>query len=354
VVAGPFQHSARLAPGSAPGTLVTTPGAQPPRVTVIGYAPHEMTEHLADDLETLRHMRGKWPVLWINVDGVAHAETVRKIGEIFCLHRLALEDATHVHQRAKVDVFEDHLFIVAKMVRLCPELDLEQVGIFLGPDYVITFQERIGDPLEPVRDRIRTGHPRLRCAGPDYLAYAILDAIIDHCFPVVERYADALDDLEDEVITRPTRANINQLHLIKRDLMALRRAVWPLREALGNLLREPGDLIHTDTVVYLRDTQDHVFQILDLVEAYREVASSLTELYLSTVSNKMNEVMKVLTMFASIFIPLGFLTGVYGMNIEHDRNTWLWNWPFVLGTMVALAAVLVGYFWRKGWLFGDE
>jgi magnesium transporter len=353
-VAEPFQHADRPAPGSEPGTLLSTPGAPPPRVTVIGYAPHEMTEHVADDLDTLRHMRGKWPVLWVNVDGVGHAATIREIGEIFCLHRLALEDAAYVHQRAKVDVFGDHLLIVAKMARLVPGLDLEQVGIFMGPDYVVTFQERMGDPLEPVRARIRSGHPRIRSAGADYLAYAILDAIIDHCFPVVERYADVLDELEDEVITRPSRASVNRLHLIKRDLMSLRRAMWPLREALGNLLREPGDLIRPDTLVYLRDTHGHVYQIIDLVEAYRDVASSLTDLYLSTVSNKMNEVMKVLTMFASIFIPLGFLTGIYGMNIEHDDGAWFWDWPFVLGTMVALAVVLVGYFWRKGWLFGDD
>lgn len=360
MVAEPFQHSARPAPGSAPGTLVSAPGAQPPRITVIGYAPHEMTEHLADDLETLRHMRRKWPVLWVNVDGVAHAETLERIGEIFCLHRLALEDAGQVHQRAKVDVFEDHLFIVARMARLCPELDLEQVGIFLGPDYVVTFQERMGDPLEPVRARIRSGHPRIRCAGADYLAYAILDAIIDHCFPVLERYADRLDELENEVITRPSRASINQLHLVKRDLMSLRRAMWPLREALGNLLRDPGDLIRLDTVVYLRDTQDHVFQIIDLVEAYREVASSLTELYLSTVSNKMNEVMKVLTMFSATFIPLGFIAGVYGMNFDTSRSPlnmpelhWYWGYPFALTLMALVATGLIVFFARRGWFRGE-
>lgn len=353
-MAEPFQHSQRPAPGSAPGTLVSTPGARPPRVTVIGYAPHEMTEHVADDLETLRHMRGKWPVLWVNVDGVGHAETLQAIGDIFCLHRLALEDAAHVHQRAKVDTFDDHLFIVARMARLVPQLDLEQVGIFLGTDFVVTFQERQGDPLEPVRERIRNGHPRIRCAGPDYLAYAILDAILDHCFPVLETYADALDEMEAEVMAHPSRASVNRLHLIKRDLTSLRRAMWPLREALGNLLRDPGELIRPETVVYLRDTHDHVFQIIDLVEAYREVGSSLTELYLSTVSNRMNEVMKVLTIFASIFIPLGVLTGVYGMNMRHPEGVWYWDWPFVLSTIVALPLVLLAYFWRKGWIFGDD
>ncbi|HEX8691095.1 MAG TPA: magnesium/cobalt transporter CorA [Longimicrobium sp.] len=348
----PLQRVARPAPGAEPGVLVSAPGATPPRVTVIGYAPHEMSEHVADDLETVRHMRGKWPVLWVNVDGVGHAGTVQQIGDIFCLHRLALEDAMHVPQRPKADAYEGHLFIVARMVRLAPQLDLEQIGIFLGPDFVVTFQERPGDPLEPVRERIRSGHPRIRCSGPDYLAYAILDAILDHCFPVLETYADALDDLEDEVIERPRHHCVAHLHLIKRDLMALRRTMWPLREALATLLREPGELVRPETLVYLRDTHDHAFQILDLVEAYREVASSLTELYLSTVSNRMNEVMKVLTVFASIFIPLGFLTGLYGMNLRHPEAAWYWDWPFAIGGMLLVGMGLLAFFWRRGWIGG--
>ena len=322
-------------------------------MTVLAYGPHEISEHVADDLSVLRAMRGKWPVLWVNVDGVDHAETVREIGDVFCLHRLALEDVMERAQRAKAEAFSDHLFVLARMVRLVPDLDVEQIGIFLGPDFVVTFQERTGDPLEPVRQRVRAGHGRIRAAGPDYLAYTLLDAIVDHCFPVLETYADRLDALEDQIVERPSRAAMAGLHRTKRELMTLRRALWPMREVLADLLREPGELVRTGTLVYLRDTQDSVFQILDLVETYRDLGSSLTDLYLSAVSHRMNEVMKVLTIFASLFIPLGFITGVYGMNVEHPR-TWWWGLPFSLWLMIGVALVLLAFFWRKGWIFGRD
>ena len=325
------------------------PGATPPRVTVLAYAPHELTEHTVDDLEMLAAMRGKWPVLWVNADGVTHAETVRRLGDLFRLHRLALEDVMQVPQRAKVDAYDGYLFVVLRMARRVPELDLEQIGVFVGPDFVLTFQERPGDPLDPVRERIRAGHARIRASGADYLAYAVLDAIVDHYFPVLEAYADELDALEDEIVERPHPSCMARLHRIKRDLMALRRAIWPLREALSRLVREPVPPVRDETVVYLRDCEDHAFQILDLVETYREVASSLTELYLSTVSTRTNDIMKVLTIFASIFIPLGFITGIYGMNVEHDRGWW-WSLPFVMAEMGIAALLLLAYFWRKGWI----
>ncbi|HYJ80372.1 MAG TPA: magnesium/cobalt transporter CorA [Longimicrobiaceae bacterium] len=302
----------------------------------------------------MRAMRGKWPVLWVNVDGVAHAGVVQAVGEVFGLHGLALEDVMHVEQRAKVDAYGDHLFVVLRMARLCPELDVEQIAIFLGPDYVLTFQERPGDPLEPVRDRLRAGQARLRGAGADYLAYTVIDAIVDHYFPVLEGYADRLDALEDETVESPSRATMARLHRTKREMMTLRRAIWPLRDALGTLLRNPGERFHPETLVYLRDCQDHAFQILDLVETYRELAASLTDLHLSAVSNRMNEVMKVLTIFASIFIPLGFVTGIYGMNVSHPERAWYWGWPFALGVMAVIAGGLLVYFWRRGWIAGDD
>ena len=342
-------RSGRSAPGSEPGLLTSRPDAAPPRVTVIAYGPHEITEHPVSDLEQLREMRGKWPVLWVNVDGVGHAPTLRAIGEVFCLHALALEDLTEVPQRAKVEHFSDHLFILARMARLLPKLDIEQISIFLGPDFVVTFQEREGDPLEPVRARLRAAHPRIRSAGPDYLAYALLDAIIDHFFPVLETYADRLDTLEDVLSEHPSRRAFSELHHLKRELMSLRRAIWPLRDALGELVREPGPLVAEGTGVYLRDCQDHVFQVMDLVETYRDVASSLTDLYLSTMGNRTNDIMKVLTIFASLFIPLGFITGIYGMNVEHPR-AWWWDLSFSVWLMVAVAIALLAFFWRKGWI----
>lgn len=334
--------------------LLSEPGAAPPAVQVIAYAPLEFTESPVTDLQLLRQMRGKWPVIWVNVDGVAHAPTLSAIGEIFGLHRLALEDLGDVQQRSKVEAYDDHLFIITRMARLAPGLDLEQMGVFLGDGFVITFQERPGDVLEPLRQRIRTGRGRVRQSGPDYLAYSVVDTIVDHYFPVAESYADRLDDLEDEIVNRPTRETMQRLHGLKRELMALRRAVWPMRDALNALVREPGPLVQRDTLVYFRDTADHAFQVLDLVETYRDLGGSLTDLYLSTVSNRMNEIMKVLTIFAAIFIPLGFITGVYGMNVDHPNRVWWWNLPFVMGLMAVCAAGLLLWFAQRGWLRKDD
>lgn len=351
----PVHRRPHPAPGAEPGTLVSEPGAVPPAVTVMAYGPHEITETPVDDLTLLRYMRGKWPVVWVNVNGVAHAPTLQQVGDIFGLHRLALEDLGDVRQRAKVESYgDDHTFFVVKMARLAPGLDLEQVGVFLGPDFVVTFQERLGDVLDPLRQRIRVVNGRLRNAGPDHLAYAVIDTIVDHYFPVAEAYADRLDALEEEIVHRPSRDAMNRLHAAKRDLMQLRRAVWPMRDALNCVVREPGPLVRPETVVYFRDTADHCFHVMDLVETYRDLASSLTDLYLTTVSNRMNEIMKVLTVFAAIFIPLGFITGVYGMDVEHPRRAWWWDLPFVFTLMGATALLLLLWFARKGWLSGDE
>jgi magnesium transporter len=330
--------------------LQSMPGAVAPPVTVFAFGPHELTEFHPDDPRDLPRLRGQFPVVWINVDGVEHADTVRTIGEGFGLHKLALEDVMHVTQRPKVEPYDGHLFIVVKMARRAPALDMEQVAIFLGPDFVITFQEHPGDVFDVVRERLRAGYSRIRTAGADYTAYALLDAIIDNYFPVVEEYVDELECLEDDIVERPSHACIHRLHDIKRELMALRRAIWPMREALNVLLRDPGELVSTDTLVYLRDCQDHSFQILDLVENFREVAASLTDLYISTVGNRTNDIMKVLTIFAAIFIPLSFITGLYGMNLEHPDHAWYWAWPFVSAVMGMVSLGLLYFFYRRGWI----
>jgi len=257
-------------------------------------------------------------------------------------------------QSSRGEVFDDNIFLVARMVRLVPELDLEQVSIFVGNDFLITFQERPGDPLTPVRARIRGARGRIRGSGPDYLAYAILDAIVDHCFPVMESYVEQLDALEDEILGRPHRGAMSELHRVRRDLLALRRAVWPLRDTLAALVRDPPEgLIADSSVVYLRDVQDHVVQILDLVENCRELGASLTDLYLSSVGNRTNEIMKVLTVFTALFIPLGFITGLYGMNIEPTPH-WLRSGWVASAWMVAITLALATFFWRRGWLGGER
>jgi magnesium transporter len=351
-VAPVLERASRPPPGSSPGRLESLPGATPPRVDVFAYGAHDFTEFEPEDLSMLGRLRGPYAVTWVNVDGVGHAGTVEAIGDAFGLHRLALEDVMHVTQRPKVEDFEGHLFIVVKMARRAPALDLEQVGIFLGTDFVVTFQEHPGDVFGEVRERLREGHTRIRGSGADYLAYALLDAVIDNYFPVVEAFAGELDALETEIIDRPSRACIHRLHEIKRELMALRRAIWPLREALSALVRDPGNLVRPETVVYLRDCQDHAYQVLDLVENFREVAGSLTDLYMSTVGNRTNEIMKVLTIFAALFIPLSFVTGVYGMNLRHPDTAWYWAWPFAAGVMALVALGLMLFFYRRGWIGG--
>lgn len=352
-VAPVLERGTRPPPGSAPGLLRSTPGATAPRVTVFAYGPHEITEFEAENIPAVARLRGHYPVIWVNVDGVGHAGTVEAVGDAFCLHRLALEDVMHVAQRPKVEDYEGHLFAVVKMARRVPALDLEQVSIFVGTDYVITFQEHPGDVFDTVRERLRAGHSKIRGAGADYLAYTVLDAIIDNYFPVVEEYVDELEAIENEIMERPNQACVRKLHDVKRELMALRRSVWPLREALGLLVRDPGELVQEGTVIYLRDLQDHAFQILDLVENFREVAASLSDLYISTVGNRTNEIMKVLTIFAAIFIPLGFITGLYGMNLSHPERPpqpWYWTWPFATSVMGLIVVALLLFFYRRGWI----
>jgi magnesium transporter len=289
----------------------------------------------------------------VNVDGVDHAPTVQALGDAFGLHRLALEDVMHVTERPKVEAYGDHLYAVLRMARRVPDLELEQVSLFLGPRYVITFQQHPGDVFGPIRERIRQNHQKTRNSGPDYLAYSLIDAIIDNYFPVVEQYVDQMDGLEDDIVERPSHACVHRLHEIKRELLTLRRAVWPLREAMGVLMRDHGDLVQQDTLMYLRDCQDHAYQVLDLVENFREVAASLTDLYLSTVSNRTNDIMKVLTIFAALFIPLSFITGVYGMNLAHPDHAWFWGWPFAAAVMLAIFGGLMVFFYRRGWI-GDR
>jgi magnesium transporter len=323
----------------------------------MAYGPEGLKEMETRDPEAVRDLPGRWPVVWINVDGVENLETVRELGEIFHLHRLALEDVVNVPQRAKVESFGDYLFIVARTATLAECVDTEQIGIFLGADFVLTFQEEQGDPYDPVRERIRDSIGHIRGAGTDALAYAILDATIDYYFPILEQLGDRLDSLEEQILTRPTRATITALYAVKRDLTALRRALWPARDAVNALIRDPSPLIDEETRVYLRDCYDHVVQCLDLLESDRELTSSLTDLYLSSIGYRTNEIMRVLTIFSVVFIPLTLIAGIYGMNFDPTVSRWnmpelkwAWGYPFALGLMAAAAIGMLSYFWRRGWL----
>ncbi len=338
-------------PGDAPGTLSVAPGAPRPTLQLIAFGPEEMIEKTILDPEDAREYLSVFPVVWLNVEGLGDTTLIARIGEVFGLHRLALEDVTDKHQRAKVDYYADHLFFTSRMTTFNSVLETEQLSIFLGTGYVVTFQETPGDCFDPVRERLRMKRGRLRYCGPDYLAYALLDALVDNYFPVLERYGDLIEVLEDEVVSRPSPRLIGRIHELKRDLHAIRRAVWPLREAINALLRDTSPRFAEETRLYLRDCYDHVVQLLEMSEAYRDVATSLMETYLSSVSCRMNEIMKVLTIISTIFIPLSFIASVYGMNFRTlPELEWEWGYPFALFLMSAVAGGLLFYFRRSGWL----
>jgi magnesium transporter len=341
-----------------PGSITVDPAAPKPVIRVIAYGPDQFIDQPIRKPEQIRDFLHTYPVTWVNVDGLGDAEVIKQLGEIFTLHRLALEDVAHVRQRAKVDEFNDHLFIVARMIdRSADRIGTEQLSMFLGKNFVLTFQERAGDCLDAIRQRAKDKRGRVRDAGPDYLAYSILDAVVDEYFPILEADGDRLEQLEDSVLTDPGPMVAAQVHQIKRELLVLRRGIWPLREAIGALQRGASSLITAETRLYLRDCHDHTFQVLDLVEVYRELSSGLIEMYMTSVSYRMNEIMKVLTIIATIFIPLTFVVGIYGMNFDPETSIWSmpelrsrYGYPIVMAVMALIAGGMLLYFWRKGWL----
>ncbi|MEC9368315.1 MAG: magnesium/cobalt transporter CorA [Pseudomonadota bacterium] len=349
------------APGAIPGTLEPLAGAHAPVVTIVSYGPGGSTEHKFTTVEALGKLRGLKPVLWIDVSGLADATLIAELGKLFGLHALALEDVINVHQRPKVEEYKGHMFIVARMVHSEERTETEQFSCFLGRNFLLTFQERHGDCFGPVRERIRSARGRVCKLGPDYLCYALIDAMIDGYFPVLERYGEVLERLEDQVVESPRSSNVRDLHELKRELLLLRRAVWPHREMVNALIREENPVIEAQTRVYLRDCYDHTIQLMDIVETYREIASGLVDVHISSVSARLNEIMKVLTIIATIFIPLGFIASLYGMNFDTAASPWnmpelKWylGYPFVLAVMGVIAGGLLWYFWRKGWLGGDR
>jgi magnesium transporter len=350
-------------PGASPGTLVVPPGSKPPRLRVIAYGPERIEERELTDPQQLRALLGQWPVLWVDVDGLGDVAVLEALGAIFGLHRLALEDVLNLLQRPKAERFGEHLFVVARMPVAEAEggLATEQLSLFIGTNFLITFQERPGgDCFDPVRARLRAGKGRSRIAGPDYLAYALLDGVVDAYYPVLEGCGDRLDALEDELFEHPAPGAARRVHQVRRDLLTVRRAVWPLREELATLVREPDPLVADETRVYLRDCYDHAVQMIDLLETYRDLGAGLMEIHLSLLSHRMNEIMKVLTIMASIFIPLTFIVGVYGMNFDtsHPLNMpelrWAWGYPAVMVLMLVLAVGMLLYFRRRGWLGAGE
>jgi len=339
-----------------PGTLKAPPGSGESHVSVIAYGPDDIFESDPVDLATLPELMKTSAVVWVNVVGLGSLDVLTKLGDLFKLHRLALEDVLNIPQRPKVDEYGEHQFIVARMPVAAEHLETEQLSIFVGGNFVITFQERPGDCFDMIRSRLRDNRPRIRSGGSDYLMYSVLDALVDSYFPLLEYVGTTLDRIDAEIHENAEKHHIKQLHSLKRDLVTLRRYVWPLRELNSSLLRPDNTLVREKTRVYMRDCYDHSVQALDLVDSYRDLASGLMDLYLSIVSHRMNEVMKVLTIIATLFIPLSFIAGIYGMNFDPGVSRWnmpelgwAFGYPFALGLMALCTGGLLMYFWKKGW-----
>lgn len=357
-------QQSRKIPGAAPGTLVVDPNAPVSKVELLAYGPHQQVDLKDVPVSQISEYLTKFPVVWVNVEGLGDLTVLQELGRMFHLHPLALEDVVNLHQRAKVEVYGDQLFIVTQMVTLTEQdgrcqLESEQLSMFLGPGFVLSFQQgQEGDVLNPVRERVRRDSSHIRVCGPDHLAYAMLDAVIDHYFPVVERFGERLEDLEDAILGRPAQSMIAEIHQAKRELLLLRRNLWPQREAVNALIRDPIPLITDETRVYLRDCHDHAMRLMDLVETSREVCSDLMDLYLSSVSNRMNEIMKVLTVMSTLFIPLTFVVGIYGMNFDRaspwnmPELGWRYGYPACILVMVLMSIGQLLFFWRRGWIFG--
>jgi magnesium transporter len=352
LLAGRPRRMTRPRPGTARGTLAPAgSAAPPPRVTVMHYTTDNLFESEAKTVDECLERLGQPGVTWINVEGLDQADALTRLGERLHFHPLALEDVFHVPQRPKLEAYADHYLIVLRMLRCTPDIDEEQVSLFFGPSYVITVQERVdGDVFGDVRERIRASRGRLRVAGADHLTYALIDAVVDGYFPVLESLGERLEQLEDECVLESGRLLLPKILTLRRDLLTVRRAVWPMREMVVALGREESALITPDTRLFLRDCYDHALEALELVETDRETASSVMEIHLATQNQRLNEVMKVLTVIATLFIPLTFIASIYGMNFEHmPELKWRYGYAGVLGLMGAVAASLLYYFKRRGW-----
>jgi magnesium transporter len=337
--------------------LAPAQDAAPPRIHLIAYDAEELVERHGKTLADIEGAPIGPPRVWIDVQGLADVELIRGLGARYGLHPLAIADIVHVDQRPKVESYDDHLFIVLRLPHQDPGFFTEQLSIVLGRGFVLTFQEREGDCFDPVRDRLRqTGSP-IRGRSSDYLAYRLIDTLIDSYFPILERLGERIEDLEEHVLAAPAPARATAIHRARRQLLELRRVLWPQREVASRLAREELPGIDPANRVFLRDCADHAFQLLDMVEVQRELAASLLDLHLSGLSARMNEIMKLLTIIATIFIPLGFIAGLYGMNFDPDISPynmpeleWRFGYVYALALMAAVAFGLLGLFYRRGWI----
>jgi magnesium transporter len=345
----------------SPGSLVFTGEKKTDKIEIslFDYNSDTCNETKITDVNDLTRYKNNPNVTWINITGLHDVNILDRIGNIFDIHPLVLEDILNVSHSPKIEDYENYLFIVVKMINYNIEfniLDIEQVSIIIGRNYIITFQEREGDVFNPLRERIRTAKGLVRKYGEDYLAYRLLDSIIDNYFIVLENFDDNIEDIEDQILSQADDSSLEKIHHLRKELIKLRRAVSPLREMIFTIEKEKFQFIQKTTFIYLRDLSDHIKQIIDTIENYREFINGLLEVYLSSASHRMNEVVKLLTIISTIFIPLTFIVGIYGMNFRTDASNWNMpelNWsfgyPLVMGLMLIIAVSLIIFFKKKRW-----
>lgn len=329
-------------------------------IQVIDYTKETVQEMNLDRIEECFQFKDTDSVTWINIEGIHDPSIIQSIGTQFNIHPLVLEDIMNTNQRPKMEIFDDYIYLVFKMLyqqKKEEKIESEQVSILIMKHAVISFQERHGDIFDPIRERIRSGTGRIRKMGTDYLAYSLFDAVVDHYFTILENIGESIEVVEDELLDNPKPETLHRIHSFKSDMIFLRKSVWPLREVVSSLLRGESPLITKATGIFLRDVYDHTIQVIDTVETFRDMISGMFDIYMSSVSNKMNEVMKVLTIFAAIFIPLTFVAGIYGMNFDTDISpfnmpelTWYLGYPFSLFIMLAISVTMIWFFKRKKWL----
>jgi len=343
--------------GLPPGTLVPIGEEKPgePKITVIDYDEATFQEREMESIEECFSFRDKPTVTWINVEGVHRVDIIEKLGDCYGFHPLVMEDILNTDQRPKMEIYGDYIYIVLRMLYggdINHPIEAEQVSLILGSNFLVSFQEgKEGDVFNPVRERIRTSKGLIRKMGSDYLAYALIDMIVDNYFLVLEALGERVELLEEELIALPTTPTLQRIQKFKNEMIHVRRVVWPLREVINGLERKESPLIKETTGIYLRDVYDHTVQVMDTIEVYREMLSGMLDIYLSSVSNRLNSVMKVLTIIATIFMPLTFIAGIYGMNFKYmPELEWRWGYPVVWLVVVIIGISMMIYFKKKKWL----
>jgi magnesium transporter len=343
--------------GLPPGTLIHIgeKKREEPKITILDYDEAQFQEREAKSIEECFPFKEKPTVTWINVEGLHQVEVLERLGGCYGLHPLVLEDILNTDQRPKMEDYGEYIYIVLKMLNYddkSGQIEAEQISLILGQNFVLSFQEgKEGDVFGLLRERLRGGKGRIRKMGADYLAYSLIDSVVDHYFIILERLGERVEFLEEELVTEPTTKTLQEIYNLKREMIFLRKAIWPLREVISGLERGESSLIQQNTQIYFRDVYDHTIQVIDTIETFRDTVSGMFDIYLSSVSNRLNAVMKVLTIIATIFMPLTFLAGIYGMNFKYmPELEWRWGYPLVWMIMIAIGIFMLIYFRKKKWL----